>query len=144
MAVNFALSTARLHAKAMHRQPQRELKAAAKIWTATHKERRENELTRLGVVIPLSEWLGHNNGPDLFESTAFLEFIWTRAQADAFRPPSLEIGRRWADAAEKLGLTYREYRLELLEHGRHPTEEDATRIRANRPRPAGDQPVARI
>jgi hypothetical protein len=64
-----------------------------------------------------------------------VERQWRKAQAEAFAPPDAETGVRWARKAEELGLSYREYRLELLERGRHPTEEDASRIRANRPLP---------
>ena len=45
------------------------------------RERRENDLREMGVVIPLSDWLGHNNGPDIFNSTLFLEHQWRAAQA---------------------------------------------------------------
>ncbi len=129
MAVNFALSAAKAHAKTARRETRAEVKAAASVW----RERRENDLKQMGVVIPLSDWLGHNNGPDILESLLFKEWRWRRAQAEAFAPPDAETGARWARKAEELGLSYREYRLELLERGRHPTDEDAARIRAARP-----------
>jgi hypothetical protein len=130
VAVNFALSAARARAKTARRETRVELKAAASTW----RERRENDLKEMGVVIPLSDRLGHNNGPDILESLLFTEWRWRKAREAAFAPPDAETGARWAAKAEQLGLTYREYRLELLERGRHPTEEDATRIRAARPR----------
>lgn len=129
MAVNFALSAARVRAKTSAREGRSELKQAVSGW----RERRESDLREMGMVIPLSEWLGHNNGPDILTDTLFIERQWRKAQADAFAPPDAETGRRWAEMAERLGLTYREYRLELLERGRHPTEEDASRIRGSRP-----------
>ena len=43
--------------------------------------RGENELKEMGVVIPLSDWLGHNNGPDILENLLFKEWCWTRARA---------------------------------------------------------------
>ncbi len=101
------------------------------------RERRENDLRETGVVIPLSEWLGHNNGPDILESLLFKAWRWKQAQREAFTPPDAGTGVRWARKAEELGLSYREYRLELLERGRHPTDEDARRIRAARPITAG-------
>lgn len=129
VAVNFALSAAKAHAKAARRETRTEVKAAASVW----RERRENDLTEMGVVIPLSDWLGHNNGPDILESPLFKEWRWRRVKTEAFAPPNAETGARWACKAEELGLSYREYRLELLERGRHPTDEDAARIRAARP-----------
>jgi hypothetical protein len=133
VAVNFALSAARARSKFAARDTRAETRQAAAVWRAAHREQRENELRESGVVIPLSEWLGHNNGPDILQSTLFLERQWRAAKAAAFAPPDLETGARWARMAEKLGLSYAEYRLELLERGRHPTEEDATRIRKSRP-----------
>ena len=132
MAVNFALSAAKAQARTARRDARTELKQAASTW----RERRENDLKEMGVVIPLSQWLGHNNGPDILESLLFKEWRWRKAQDEAFAPPNAETGMRWARKAEELGLSYREYRLELLERGRHPTDEDARRIRATRTRRA--------
>ena len=129
MAVNFAISAARAQARSARRETRSELKQAVCGW----RERRENDLKEMGVVIPLSQWLGHNNGPDILESLVFKAWRWRKAQEAAFAPPDAETGARWARKAEELGLTYREYRLELLERGRHPTDEDAERIRAARP-----------
>ena len=135
MALNFALSAARAQARTARRETRIELKQAAASW----RERRENDLKEMGVVIPLSQWLGHNNGPDILESLLFKEWRWRKVQEEAFTPPNAETGMRWARKAEELGLSYREYRLELLERGRHPTDEDARRIRAARPR--GPEPT---
>ena len=129
MAVNFAVSAARAQARSARRDTRIELKQAVSGW----RERRENNLKEMGVVIPLSQWLGHNNGPDILENLLFKEWRWRKAQQEAFTPPDAETGARWARKAEELGLTYKEYRLELLERGRHPTDEDAERIRAARP-----------
>ena len=129
MAVNFALSTAKARAKTARHETRAELRQAAASW----RERRENDLKETGVVIPLSQWLGHNNGPDMLESLLFKEWRWRKMQDEAFAPPDAGTGVRWAKKAAVLGLSYREYRLELLERGRHPTDEDARRIRALRP-----------
>jgi hypothetical protein len=137
VAVNFALSAAKARAKTARREARVELKQAASSW----RERRENDLKEMGVVIPLSQWLGHNNGPDILESLLFKEWRWRRVQEEAFAAPDAETGARWARKAEELGLSYREYRLELLERGRHPTDEDARRIRALRPGRAGSADV---
>lgn len=129
MPVNFALSAARAQNRSTARDTRREIRSAASTW----RERRESDLKEMGIVIPLSDWLGHNNGPDILTDTTLLERQWRKAQNEAFAPPDAETGRRWAEMAARLGLTYREYRLELLERGRHPTEEDAVRIRNGRP-----------
>mgnify|MGYP003407473808 FL=1 len=133
VAINFAVSAAKAHARSTARDTRVALKQAAAGWRAVHREQRENDLRQMGVVIPLSEWLGHNNGPDILESLLFKQWRWTRAREEAFAPPNAETGVRWARMAEELGLSYAEYRLELLERGRHPTDEDAARIRAARP-----------
>mgnify|MGYP003471853455 FL=1 len=124
MAVNFALSAAKADAKTARRETRVEVKAAASVW----RERRENDLKEMGVVIPLSDWLGHNNGPDILESLLFKEWRWRRVQTAALAPPDAETGARWARKAEELGLSYREYRQELLERGRHPTAQDGASI----------------
>jgi hypothetical protein len=134
VAINFALSAARARMRSCARDANSALAATE---ARISRERRENKLRAAGVVIPLSDWLGHNNGPDILKPTLFLEHQWRRAQEAAFRPPSPEMGVRWARMAGKLGLTYREFRLVLLEHGRYPTDEDARRIAALRGVPAG-------
>ncbi|MBI1360610.1 MAG: hypothetical protein GC155_10070 [Alphaproteobacteria bacterium] len=133
MAVNFALSAAKARARSGARDARVELKQAVSSW----RERRENDLKESGLVIPFSDWLGHNNGPPILTSTLLLERQWRAAQAAAFAPPDAETGRRWAEKAAILGLTYREYRLELLERGRHPTDVEAQRIIRARSASAG-------
>jgi len=128
MPFNFAVSTARAQARSASRDTRTAVKQAAAGW----RERRENDLKESGIVIPISEWLGHNNGPDILESLLFKQWRWTRARQEAFAPPNTETGARWARKAEELGLSYEEYRLDLLERGRYPTEEDARRIREGR------------
>lgn len=132
MAFDFSASAARARARSVPREADR---AVIVGW----RERRENDLVQLGFVLPLSIWLGHNNGPDILESLAFKEWRWTRAREEAFAPPDTETGARWARKAEELGLSYAEYRLELLERGRHPTHEDAKRIRDGRPSPGASR-----
>jgi hypothetical protein len=126
VAFDFSVSAARARARSAPREADR---AVIVGW----RERRENDLAQLGIVLPLSIWLGHNNGPDILESLLFKGWRWTRAREEAFAPPNAETGVRWARKAEALGLSYAEYRLELLERGRHPTDEDAARIRKARP-----------
>lgn len=131
MAINFAVTAARVRQRAGARDAGAQRQAAA-VDARVGRERRENELKAMGVVIPLSAWLGHNNGPDILQPTLFLGYQWRQAKEAAFRPPSHDMAVRWARMAEKLGLTYREFRLILLEQGRHPTEEDARRLKALR------------
>jgi hypothetical protein len=133
LAVNFALSAAKARSRSSARDTRRELKQAALGW----RERRENDLKQMGVVIPLSDWLGHNQGPPILDPTLLLERQWRAARKAAFAPPDAETGRRWAEKAARLNLTYSEYRLELLERGRHPTDEEARRIVKARPASAG-------
>lgn len=130
MAVDFSASAARAHARSARQETRTAVRQAAAGW----RERRKNDLRQMGIVIPLSDWLGHNNGPEMIESQLFRQWRWRQMRDAAFAPPDPETGARWARKAEKLGLTCAEYRLELLERGRHPTEEDALRIRAARPR----------
>jgi hypothetical protein len=64
--------------------------------------------------------LGHNGGPPLEpEGTSWSGYIWRRAHKRAWKTPPREIALRRLARAEALGLTYREYTLEVLERGRH-------------------------
>lgn len=129
MAVDFAASAARARGRLSARDMSVRTAKAAAGW----RERREANLQQSGIVIPISEWLGHNNGPPMLESQTLLERQWRMAREAALAPPDAATGRRWADLAQRLGLTYEEYRIEMLERGRHPTQEVAALIRARRP-----------
>lgn len=78
---------------------------------------------------------GHNGGPPLEEGPpwaggdAYVWLCWKRACRKAWRASHDVIRFRLAKA-ERLGLTYREYTLEILEHGRHLQVEDVERIAA--------------
>jgi len=106
-------------------------KMRAKRYAAAESARRIANLKADGLVIPLSEWLGHNNGPDWFEEELYLEFCWKRSHAKVWAPPTQEIGVRRARKAEALGVTYRQYVLEILERGRYLDEETAAPLRAS-------------
>ena len=110
----------RVSARNKARDPARHVRQAAVNW----RTRDEANLKAEGVVIPLSEWLGHNNGPPLNQNFFYLNWVWTKAQKTAFTPPTPEIGIRWAKKAAELGVSYRTYVLEILEHGRHLQAED--------------------
>lgn len=81
---------------------------------------------------------GHNGGPPL-EQEHTPEwgdggignyFYWKAAHRAAWRNPSPGIVMFRIRKAERLGLTYEEYTLEILERGRHLQSEDVERIAA--------------
>lgn len=67
--------------------------------------------------------LGHNGGPPLAEEdpggASWRQWVWRRAHRRAWKTPPPEIALRRLARAEELGMTYREYTLEILERGRH-------------------------
>ena len=75
-------------------------------------------------------------GPPWGKGDAYIFLAWQTAHAqglEAAKP------RRDADAAgraERLGLTYEEYTLEILERGRHLSEQDDAAHRRDQGRPA--------
>jgi hypothetical protein len=78
---------------------------------------------------------GHNGGPPLDEhvpewGTGGIGnyFYWKAAHARAWKNPSPGIVSFRVQRAERLGLTYEEYTLEILERGRHLQVEDVERI----------------
>jgi hypothetical protein len=91
---------------------------------------------------------GHNGGPPLDDPHVpewglggiGNYFYWKAAHARAWRNPSPGIVAFRIKKASRLGLTYEEYTLEILERGRHLQVEDTERIaeiiqaRANRKR----------
>ena len=67
---------------------------------------------------PASIGLGHNQGPPLVESRWHLT-AWRMAHKKAWENPPLEVIRRRLKRAQALGMTYRQYTLEILERGRY-------------------------
>lgn len=65
--------------------------------------------------------IGHNGGPPLEEEpgAAWRLWTWKRASRRAWKTPPREIALRRLARAEELGMTYRDYALEILERGRH-------------------------
>lgn len=55
---------------------------------------------------------------------------WRNAHRAAWKPKSRDVALFRLEKAERLGLTYEEYTLELLERGRHLQAEDAERVAA--------------
>lgn len=75
-------------------------------------------LTRENPAPPPRAGLGHNQGPPLVESAWHLA-AWRIAHAEAWKTPPIEVLRRRLKRAQALGMTYREYTLEILERGRY-------------------------
>jgi hypothetical protein len=78
---------------------------------------------------------GHNGGPPLDQHTPEWGndgignyFSWKAAHRTAWKNPSPGIVAFRIKKAERLGLTYEEYTLEILERGRHLQIEDVGRI----------------
>lgn len=78
----------------------------------------------------------HNGGPALDDYDGppwgkgdphrFLH--WKRAHKAAWKSVSADVMRFRMDKADRLGLTYEEYALEIMERGRHLQLEDTERI----------------
>jgi hypothetical protein len=79
--------------------------------------------------------IGHNGGPPLEEYVPEWGpngignyFEWRQASEAAFNDMPFDTAMRRAKKAESLGLTFREYQLEILERGRFLQAEDTARI----------------
>ncbi len=88
--------------------------------------------------------MGHNGGPPLDHVPEWGSggignyFLWRAASERAFKSVPYQTAIRRAAKAEELGLTYREYTLEILERGRFLQAGDTeiiAAIIAKRPRP---------
>ncbi|HWA03904.1 MAG TPA: hypothetical protein VG819_10290 [Rhizomicrobium sp.] len=113
------MSIADIQARALAKMAGSAGRSRKTYFAAVDKARREANLRAEGWVVPISEWLGHNNGPDWFNEV-WLDYSWRKAHEKAWAPPSQEIGIRRARKAEALGMSYRDYVLEILERGRYP------------------------
>jgi hypothetical protein len=91
------------------------------------------------LTLPAIRGIGDNGGPPLEEKPHVPEwgrggfktyFPWRTAHRRAWRSTSREIMLRRQAKAEKLGLTYEEYTLEILEHGRYLQTDDREKIAA--------------
>ena len=66
-------------------------------------------------------WIGHNGGPlpdDLDPNGSWRLYCWTKAYQEAWKTPPREIALRRLARAEELGMSYRDYTLEILDTGR--------------------------
>ncbi|PWB61565.1 MAG: hypothetical protein C3F17_12540 [Bradyrhizobiaceae bacterium] len=82
---------------------------------------------------------GHNQGPPLDETgppwgedDPYAYVCWKAAHRKAWRGVSRDVMLFRLDKAERLGLSYEEYTLEILERGRHLQATDVQRIAAIR------------
>lgn len=81
---------------------------------------------------------GHNGGPPLDDDHVpewgsgpiGTYFAWKRARRAAWRNVSRDVMLLRLKRAERLGLTYDEYTLEILDRGRYLQAEDGARIAA--------------
>lgn len=65
--------------------------------------------------------IGHNGGPppeDFDRDGGWGQFVWKRAKKKAWSAPP-EIALRRLARAEELGMSYKDYTLEILERGRY-------------------------
>ena len=67
--------------------------------------------------IPRPVGIGHNGGPELV--SAYKTWLWRKASRGAWKNPPREVMLRRLKRARALGMTYREYTLEILERGRY-------------------------
>jgi hypothetical protein len=83
------------------------------------RRRRSRPLVR-EIADPGPARIGHNGGPPLEEDrgAGWRQWCWRRASKRAWSAPR-EIALRRLQRAEALGMSYREYTLEILERGRH-------------------------
>lgn len=70
--------------------------------------------------------IGDNGGPKLEDeppedpgTVSWKGWIWRKRHKAAWKTPPREIALRRLERAEALGMTYKEYTLEILERGRH-------------------------
>ena len=63
--------------------------------------------------------IGHNGGPPLDPETSWRGYVWRRKHKQAWKTPPREIALRRLARAEELGMTYKDYALEIMERGRY-------------------------
>ncbi len=66
--------------------------------------------------------IGHNGGPPLEPeedpgAVSYRLWAWRKAHKRAWKTPPREIALRRLARAEELGMTYKEYTLEIMERG---------------------------
>jgi len=68
--------------------------------------------------------IGHNGGPPLDPpedpgAVSWRRYCWHKAHKRAWKTPPREIALRRLQRAEALGMSYKEYTLEIMERGRY-------------------------
>jgi hypothetical protein len=71
-----------------------------------------------------------DEGPEWGDGDPYVYFSWKTAHRKAWKPASRDMALFRLEKAEALGLTYKEYTLELLERGRYLSAADTDRIDA--------------
>jgi DUF1680 family protein len=122
--MSFADIQARAQAKAGYAGS----KQRAHYFREAEKAKRIADLKAAGYVVPMSEWLGHNNGPRWDVAELFIVYCWEKAVEAAWKVQQ-ETAIRRARKAAKLGLTYKQYALEIMERGRFPDEALAAQLK---------------
>jgi hypothetical protein len=123
------MSLADIQARARAKAGQATSKARQAYFVAASKASKEANLKAAGYVLPLSEWLGHNNGPAWDVELLFADHCWKLSHKKVWTPPTPEIGLRRARKAEELGVSYHDYVLEIIERGRYLDAESAAKFR---------------
>jgi hypothetical protein len=85
-------------------------------------------LKRLGIGANGGPPLDDYEGPPWGKGDPHVFLHWKRAHEAAWKAIPAQIALMRMERAERLGLTYEEYTLEILERGRHLSEDDAERI----------------
>lgn len=62
---------------------------------------------------------GHNGGPPLDPEESWRGYVWRKKHKAAWKTPPREIALRRLARAEELGMTYKEYTLEIMERGKY-------------------------
>lgn len=89
---------------------------------AAIRDATEADLPRMRMADPAP---GHNGGPPLDPdppddaSASWRLYCWRKAHKRAWKTPPSEIALSRLARAEALGMTYREYVLEIMERGRY-------------------------
>lgn len=75
------------------------------------------------LIEPRTRGIGDNGGPpldpEIDPNESWRHWCWKRAVKRAWKTPGREIAMRRLARAEALGISYREYTLEILERGVH-------------------------
>jgi len=122
------MSLADIQARAQAKAGYAGSKLRAHYFREAEKAKRIADLKAAGYVVPLSEWLGHNNGPAWDVAQLFVVYCWENAVKAAWKVPQ-ETAIRRARKAARLGFTYKQYALEIMERSRFPDETLAAQLK---------------